>query len=84
MIVSRNWIREKLAEIYRTAEEIEAESSNYSDTFLDAQYIQSEVNELDTELTKFFDYLYDILIEAKETGYIDDQTIESLLYALGR
>ena len=84
MIVSRSWIREKLAEIYRTAEEIEAESSNYSDAFLDAQYIQSEVNELDTELTKFFDYLYDILIEAKEIGYIDDQTIELLLYALGR
>ena len=51
-VKKQSWFFNKIAEIYKTAEEIEAENDTFSDTFSDAQHIQNTTNELDKELTK--------------------------------
>ena len=50
-------ISERIATIYQLAEEIEAMSDNYSDTFSNSRQIQEEVNELDKKLTEVQGFL---------------------------
>ena len=80
-IPRRKYLFDKIAEAYRAAEDIEGESDSFSDAFNDAQFIQNTLNELDTELTKFFNELYNFLMGIKK-GYIDQDKLELLLYAL--
>jgi len=80
-IPRRRYFFDRIAEIYRTAMDIESESDSYSDAFNDAQYIEEQANELDTELTRFFNELYNFLIDIKK-GYIDQDKLELFIYAL--
>jgi len=80
-IPRRRYFFDRIARIYRTAMDVESESDSYSDTFNDAQYIEEQANELNTELTKFFNELYNFLMGIKK-GYIDQDKLELLLYAL--
>jgi len=81
-IPSRRYFFDRIAEIYRTAGEIESESDSYSDAFNDAQYIEEQANELDTELTKLFNELYAFLRNIKEGYGVDEEKLNLFLYAL--
>jgi len=81
-IPRRKYIFDKISEIYRTAEEIESESDSYSDAFNDAQYIEEQANELDIELTRFFNELYSFLRDIKEGYGVDEEKLDLFLYAL--
>ena len=81
-IPSRRYFFDRIAEIYRTAGEIESESDSYSDAFNDAQYIEEQANELDIELTKLFNELYSFLKDIKEGYGVDEEKLELFIYAL--
>jgi len=81
-IPSRRYFFDRIAGIYRTAMDIESESDSYSDAFNDAQYIEEQANELDTELTRFFNELYSFLRDIKEGYGVDEEKLDLFLYAL--
>ena len=83
MTARQSWFFDKIAEAYRTAEEIESASDSFSDIFNDAQYIQNTLNEIDIELTKLFEEFRDFLRDLAEGKEIDKKKLDLFLYLLG-
>ena len=82
-IPKKSWIFEKITEIYRAAEEVESSSDSFTDTFSEAQFIESAIEEVDVQLKRLFKELHEFLKNIKEGNGVDEGKLDLLLYILG-